>query len=107
VTCAIGDGANDVNMIQTANVGVGIVGKEGNQASSFGDFSIGKFKDLRRLTFWHGSSFGTVITTFICMTVIKTTLTATAKVYYNAYAGWSGFHYVDDMLFSFYPIVYT
>ena len=41
------------------------------------------------------------------MTVIKTTLTATAKVYYNAYAGWSGFHYVDDMLFSAYPIVYT
>ena len=29
-TLAIGDGANDVNMIQSANIGVGIMGKEGN-----------------------------------------------------------------------------
>ena len=29
-TLAIGDGANDVNMIQQAHVGVGIIGKEGN-----------------------------------------------------------------------------
>lgn len=32
-TCAIGDGANDVNMIQRADVGIGIMGKEGNQAA--------------------------------------------------------------------------
>jgi phospholipid-translocating ATPase len=30
VTLAIGDGANDVNMIDSANVGIGIMGKEGN-----------------------------------------------------------------------------
>jgi P-type E1-E2 ATPase len=29
-TCSIGDGANDVNMIQKAHVGIGIMGKEGN-----------------------------------------------------------------------------
>mmetsp|Transcript_7802 Transcript_7802/g.7261 ORF Transcript_7802/g.7261 Transcript_7802/m.7261 type:complete len:97 (+) Transcript_7802:556-846(+) len=58
ITLAIGDGANDVNMIQTAHIGVGIFGKEGNQAASFADFALPKFKDLRRLMFWHGRKFG-------------------------------------------------
>jgi P-type E1-E2 ATPase len=39
---AIGDGANDVNMIQTAHIGIGIQGKEGNQAASFADYAIPK-----------------------------------------------------------------
>jgi len=44
VVCAIGDGANDVNMIQKANVGVGIQGNEGGQASSSADFSVYRFQ---------------------------------------------------------------
>jgi P-type E1-E2 ATPase len=40
ITLAIGDGANDVNMIESAHVGVGIMGKEGNQAASFSDFAV-------------------------------------------------------------------
>ena len=43
---AIGDGANDVNMINTATVGVGIIGNEGNQAATFADFAIPKFNGL-------------------------------------------------------------
>ena len=57
-TLAIGDGANDINMIQSAHIGFGIMGKEGNQASAFADYAIPRFKDLRRMLFWHGSSFG-------------------------------------------------
>ena len=53
-TCAVGDGGNDVGMILKANVGVGIVGKEGMQASLASDFSIDEFKKLRRLIMWHG-----------------------------------------------------
>lgn len=53
-TAAIGDGGNDVGMILEANVGVGIVGKEGKQASLASDFSITEFKNLRRLVLWHG-----------------------------------------------------
>ncbi|KAJ3389301.1 putative aminophospholipid-translocase [Lobulomyces angularis] len=53
-TCAIGDGGNDVSMIQEAHVGVGIVGKEGKQASLAADFSITQFSHLTRLLFWHG-----------------------------------------------------
>ena len=40
-TLSIGDGANDVNMITTAHVGVGISGKEGQQAARSADFVIG------------------------------------------------------------------
>ena len=53
-TCAIGDGGNDVSMIQAANAGVGIVGKEGRQASLAADFSITQFSHLGRLLVVHG-----------------------------------------------------
>ena len=49
MTLAIGDGANDVNMINAAHVGVGIMGVEGNQAARASDYSFGEFKFLRRL----------------------------------------------------------
>jgi phospholipid-translocating ATPase len=53
-TCAIGDGGNDVSMIQAADVGIGIVGKEGKQASLAADFSITQFSYISRLILWHG-----------------------------------------------------
>lgn len=52
--CCIGDGGNDVSMIQAADVGVGIVGKEGRQASLAADFSIEHFFHLTKLLVWHG-----------------------------------------------------
>ena len=52
--CCIGDGGNDVSMIQAADVGVGIVGKEGHQASLAADFSIEQFCHLPKLLVWHG-----------------------------------------------------
>lgn len=53
-TCAIGDGGNDVSMIQAADVGVGIVGKEGHQASLAADFSVTQFCHITKLLLWHG-----------------------------------------------------
>ncbi|KAJ4480845.1 protein transporter [Lentinula aciculospora] len=52
--CCIGDGGNDVSMIQAADVGVGIVGKEGRQASLAADFSVTQFSYLSTLLLWHG-----------------------------------------------------
>ena len=54
ITCSIGDGGNDVGMIQMADVGIGIVGKEGKQAALAADFSINKFCYLDKLLLWHG-----------------------------------------------------
>lgn len=52
--CCIGDGGNDVSMIQSANVGIGIVGKEGKQASLAADFSVTQFSHIAKLLLWHG-----------------------------------------------------
>jgi phospholipid-translocating ATPase len=54
MTASIGDGANDVSMIQEAHVGIGIFGKEGRHAARSSDFAIAKFKYLRRVFLVHG-----------------------------------------------------
>ena len=90
VTLAIGDGSNDVNMIQTAHIGVGILGKEGNQAASFSDYSIGEFRSLRKLVLWHGRQFGQGAGDFICTCLFKNVAFSFALCTYNAYAGYSG-----------------
>ena len=53
-TLAIGDGANDVSMIQTADIGVGISGQEGMQAVMASDFAVTRFKYIERLLLVHG-----------------------------------------------------
>ena len=106
-TLAIGDGANDVNMIQTAHIGIGIMGKEGRQASSFADFAIGKFKFLRRLLFWHGSNFGYNITNFICLIISKAIVTGTAKLAYNCFAAYSAMDFIDGYFFMAYATLMT
>jgi phospholipid-translocating ATPase len=54
MTLSIGDGANDVAMIQEADVGVGIAGEEGRQAVMSSDYAIGQFRYLTRLLLVHG-----------------------------------------------------
>ena len=54
ITLAIGDGANDVSMIQAAHIGIGISGQEGMQAVRASDFSIAQFRYLERLLLVHG-----------------------------------------------------
>lgn len=64
-TCAIGDGANDVSMIQEAHVGLGIYGKEGRNAARCADFAFAKFKFLRRALLLHGYIYYTRMTTLV------------------------------------------
>lgn len=54
ITLAIGDGANDVAMIQQAHVGVGIAGEEGRSAVMSSDYALGQFRFLSRLLLVHG-----------------------------------------------------
>ena len=55
ILLAVGDGANDVSMIQAAHVGVGISGVEGLQAARSADVAIGQFRYLRKLLLVHGA----------------------------------------------------
>lgn len=61
VTCAIGDGANDVSMIQEAHIGLGIFGKEGRNAARSADFAFAKFRFLKRILLVHGYLYYTRI----------------------------------------------
>jgi phospholipid-translocating ATPase len=54
VTCAVGDGGNDVAMINEAHIGIGIIGKEGRQAARASDFAIARFKFLQKVILVHG-----------------------------------------------------
>jgi magnesium-transporting ATPase (P-type) len=57
ITLAIGDGANDVNMIQKAHVGIGIIGNEGKQAANCSDFAVAYFRDIKRYFILFSSNF--------------------------------------------------
>ncbi|KAF9261251.1 phospholipid-translocating P-type ATPase [Marasmius fiardii PR-910] len=76
MTLAIGDGANDVSMIQAADVGVGISGEEGLQAVNSSDYAIAQFRFLKRLLLVHGhwaySRNGLMIYNFFYKNVVPT-----------------------------------
>ncbi len=65
MTCAIGDGANDVSMIQEADVGIGIFGKEGRDAARAADYAFAKFKHLKRALLVHGYLYYTRASTLV------------------------------------------
>lgn len=71
VSLAIGDGGNDVSMIKTADVGIGIFGKEGYQAVTASDYAIGEFQFLKRLMFIHGRFNVRRISIFITQFLVK------------------------------------
>jgi phospholipid-transporting ATPase len=90
VTLAIGDGANDVTMIQAANVGVGISGLEGLQAARSADFSIGQFRFLRKLLLVHGGWSYSRITKVIVFSFYKNITLYLLQLWYATNNQFSG-----------------
>ncbi|RNF09721.1 putative phospholipid-translocating P-type ATPase (flippase) [Trypanosoma rangeli] len=83
MTLAVGDGGNDVAMLQEAHVGVGIMGKEGQQASRAADFSIHRFSDLRALVFVHGQQAYMRTAFIIKYSFYKSMLISFIQIAYN------------------------
>eukprot|EP00347_Sterkiella_histriomuscorum_P004736 403359304 len=96
VTLSIGDGANDVNMIQKAHIGVGIFGKEGYQAASSSDYAIGQFRFLRRLLFVHGRWNGIRLSHFMLFFFHKNLVFTIPQFWFGWYNGFSGQSFYDD-----------
>jgi phospholipid-transporting ATPase len=90
ITLAIGDGANDVSMIQTAHVGVGISGKEGVQAVNASDYAIAQFRFLKRLVLIHGRSNYQRICKVIKYSFYKNIALVVSLFLYNFFNGQSG-----------------
>ena len=94
---AIGDGANDVSMLHTANVGVGIAGAlEGSQAANAADYTIGRFSDLRPLLFVHGSSFSKRFATFNKLFLFKNFILTLCQLFFFKTSAFSGQTLFDD-----------
>jgi len=98
ITLAVGDGANDVPMIQTAQVGVGIAGREGRQAVNNSDFAIGQFKYLERLLFVHGRWNYRRACKFTNFTFWRNTVYVLMLVYYSELSGFSGTSLYEDWI---------
>lgn len=87
VTLAIGDGGNDVNMIQTADIGVGIYGKEGNQAAASSDYSFCQFRYLWRLLLVHGRWSYLRTSFFITFFFYKNIFFTFQQIWFAIYSG--------------------
>jgi len=111
VTLAIGDGANDVGMIHAAHVGIGISGKEGQQAVNASDFSIGQFRFLEDLILYHGRWDFLRTTMVVLYTFYKNVVMAFLLVLYNNETMFSGTSIFDQWImsgysfFCFWPIM--
>lgn len=86
---AIGDGANDVSMIQAADVGVGISGEEGLQAVNSSDYATGQFRFLKRLLLVHGHWSYFRNSTMICNFFYKNVMGIGVLFWFMFFCGWS------------------
>lgn len=90
ISLAIGDGANDVAMIQKAQVGVGISGNEGLQAVNSADFAIAQFRFLQRLLFVHGAWNYTRVSKVILYSFYKNICLYIIELWFAFYSYWTG-----------------
>ncbi|CAI9783514.1 unnamed protein product [Fraxinus pennsylvanica] len=104
---AIGDGANDVGMIQEADIGVGISGMEGMQAVMASDFSLPQFHFLERLLIVHGHWCYRRISKMILYFVYKNIAFGLALFYYDIYTGFSGQDLYDDWYMVMFNVLLT
>ncbi|KAF1318028.1 Phospholipid-transporting atpase drs2, partial [Globisporangium splendens] len=89
-TLAIGDGANDVSMIQAAHVGVGISGQEGMQAANSSDYAIAQFRFLSRLLLVHGRWNYVRMGKLILYIFYKNVMMNLTQFWYMIFTGFSG-----------------
>jgi phospholipid-transporting ATPase len=104
---AIGDGANDVAMIQAADVGIGIAGKEGRQAVNNSDYAISQFRFITRLLLVHGQVSRYRLGRLIKYSFYKNSCFAGVLIFFQIYNGFSGQTLVDDISAAVYNVIFT
>ncbi|NWS07433.1 AT8B3 ATPase, partial [Motacilla alba] len=107
VTLAIGDGANDVNMIKTADIGVGISGLEGLQAVQCSDYALAQFSFLQRLLLVHGRWNYLRICKFLRYFFYKTFAGLLAQVWFAFHSGFTAQPLYEGWFLALYNIFYT
>uniref|UniRef100_M4BJ26 Phospholipid-transporting ATPase n=1 Tax=Hyaloperonospora arabidopsidis (strain Emoy2) TaxID=559515 RepID=M4BJ26_HYAAE len=106
-TLAIGDGANDVSMIQAAHVGVGISGQEGMQAANSSDYAIAQFRFLARLLLVHGRWNYVRMGKLILYIFYKNVILNLTQFWYMIYTGYSGQKFFLEWGLQGYNLLFT
>ncbi|XP_036188841.1 probable phospholipid-transporting ATPase VD isoform X1 [Myotis myotis] len=107
MTLAIGDGANDVSMIQVADIGIGISGQEGMQAVMASDFAISQFKHLSKLLLVHGHWCYTRLSNMILYFFYKNVAYVNLLFWYQFFCGFSGTSMTDYWVLIFFNLLFT
>uniref|UniRef100_A0A8C2H5C9 Phospholipid-transporting ATPase n=1 Tax=Cyprinus carpio TaxID=7962 RepID=A0A8C2H5C9_CYPCA len=107
VTLAIGDGANDVSMIKTAHIGVGISGQEGMQAVLSSDFSFAQFRYLQRLLLVHGRWSYLRMCKFLRYFFYKNFTFTFVHFWYAFFCGFSAQTVYDEWFITLYNLIYA
>jgi len=107
VTLAIGDGSNDIAMIQEAHVGIGITGKEGLQAARTSDYSIAQFRFLVRLLLVHGRWNYVRICKYTLGTFWKEMLFYFTQALYQRYNAYTGTSLYESWSLSMFNSLFT
>ncbi|XP_035149640.3 phospholipid-transporting ATPase VD isoform X2 [Callithrix jacchus] len=107
MTLAIGDGANDVSMIQVADIGIGVSGQEGMQAVMASDFAISQFKHLSKLLLVHGHWCYTRLSNMILYFFYKNVAYVNLLFWYQFFCGFSGTSMTDYWVLIFFNLLFT
>ncbi|XP_014666563.1 PREDICTED: probable phospholipid-transporting ATPase VA, partial [Priapulus caudatus] len=107
LTLAVGDGANDVTMIRTADVGVGIAGQEGMQAVMASDFAMPRFRHLARLLLVHGHWCHDRLARMILYFFYKNASYVFVLFLYQFHCMFSGQVMVDQIYLILYSLLFT
>ncbi|XP_051928703.1 LOW QUALITY PROTEIN: phospholipid-transporting ATPase IF-like [Hippocampus zosterae] len=107
ITLAVGDGANDVSMIQEAHVGIGIMGKEGRQAVRNSDYAIARFRFLAKLLLVHGHFYYIRIATLVQYFFYKNVCFITPQFLYQFFCLFSQQTLYDSVYLTLYNICFT
>uniref|UniRef100_A0A8C7Q195 Phospholipid-transporting ATPase n=1 Tax=Oncorhynchus mykiss TaxID=8022 RepID=A0A8C7Q195_ONCMY len=107
VTLSIGDGANDVNMIKTADIGVGISGQEGMQAVMSSDYAFAQFRYLERLLLVHGRWSYIRMCKFLRFFFFKNFAFTLVHFWYSFFSGFSAQVAYEDWFITLYNVMYS
>ncbi|KAL1916326.1 uncharacterized protein VTP21DRAFT_5943 [Calcarisporiella thermophila] len=107
ILLAIGDGANDVSMIQAAHVGVGISGVEGLQAARSADFAIAQFRYLKKLLLVHGAWSYHRMSKMIFFYFYKNVALYLTQFWYAIFNGFSGQTLYESWTLSCFNVLFT
>lgn len=107
VTLAIGDGANDIAMLQSADIGVGITGKEGLQAARAADYAVAQFRFLLKLLLVHGRYNYVRTSKFVLCTFYKELLFYLTQAVYQRYTLFLGLSLYESWLLLMFNTLFT